>query len=483
MPAVLTSAARSSWAGSSSADPGVGPNPEHVYFTERTMNTEIMDLCTQAVAAARKAGADGAEAFATRRRTREVVYEKNDLNLARADEELAIGIRVLAGKSMAFVSTNEPAALAEAARQAVAIARISPPDDHNALPEGAAVDPTDGELYDPAVAQIEPEDLTRLTAAVVDGIARRDARVAIDQVRLSVEEVFEAIASSSGARGQSEATYLSGFVMGMVKEGEEVGSFTYDGAAGNVRSAVTDELWRGVDRFVEKAVGALRPRKGRSFQGTVLLTPDAVGEILVGPLLEALGADAVRKGRSPLAGRLGDLVAAPAFTLRDPGHRLGCFGGRTFDREGLPIRPLDLIGQGALHTFLYDSYEARVAGRSSTGHAQGGATSPPRPGAGMIEVLPGSEPAAVLERDLGLALLVPRFSGRVEMATGDFSGVVKGGFLLENGERMPVAETMIAGNLYEALKHIVALSSDRLQLFGSTRFPTIAIEGIVVTAG
>ncbi len=447
------------------------------------MNTDILALCTQAVTAARKAGADDAEAFATRRRTREVVYEKNDLNLARTDEELAIGIRVLAGKSMAFVSTNESADLAEAARQAVAIARISPPDDYNALPEGAAADPTEDDLYDPAIARLGPEDLTRLTAEVVDGIAQKDARVAIDQVRLSVEEVFEAIASSRGVSGQAGTTYLSGFVMGMVKEGEEVGSFTYDGAAGNVRAAVTEELWRGVDRFVEKAVGALRPRKGRSFQGTVLLTPDAVGEILVGPLLEALGADAVRKGRSPLAGRMGESIAAPSFTLRDPGHRMGFFGGRTFDREGMPIRAMDLIGQGTLRTFLYDSYEARVAGRTSTGHAQGGATSPPRPGSGMVEVLPGSQLASTLERDLGLALLVPRFSGRVEMATGDFSGVVKGGFLLERGERVPVAETMIAGNLYEALKHIVALSSDRLQLFGSTRFPTIAIEGVVVTAG
>lgn len=448
------------------------------------MTTELEDLCTSAVRAAIAAGATGAEAFASSRKTREVVYEKNDLNLARADEELAIGIRVLCGKSVGFVSTNEPSSLADAARQAVAIARVSPPDEFNALPEPAteaALEP-DG-LFDRDLATLGADELTRLTCQVVDKVSALDSRVSIDQVRLSVEEVQEAIRSSTGVGGQSRATYLSGFVMGMARQGDEIGSFTYDGAAGNARAEVEAELWRGIERFVASAVGALSPRKGKTFKGTILLTPDAVGEILVGPLLEALGADAVRKGRSPLGGRLGEPVASPLFTLRDPGAQLGSFGGRGFDREGQPIRTLDLVRRGELATFLFDSYEARVAGRASTGHAQGGATSPPRPGSGMIEVLPGDRPACELEGDLETALIVPRFSGRVEMATGDFSGVVKGGFLIDKGERIPVAETMIAGNLYEALRRITAVSSDRLQLFGSSCFPTLAIDGIAVTAG
>ncbi|MBU6427863.1 MAG: TldD/PmbA family protein, partial [Cyanobacteria bacterium REEB65] len=417
----------------------------------------------------------------------ESVYEKNDLNLARSDQELAVGIRALVGKSLSFVTTNEAASLAESARQAVALARLSPPDEHNALPERSdLVANARNGTWDPALQDMGPDALTMRTCELVERIhakAPHGVQLAIDQVRLSAEESVEAIASSSGVRAGMHATYLSGFVMGMAKQGEAVGSFTYDGAAGNGRQEVEAELALAIDRFVDKALGALGPHKGRSFKGTILLTPDAVGEILVGPLLEAIGADAVRKGRSPLGAKEGQAIAAACFTMRDPGERLGMFSGRPFDREGQPVQAVELVSGGRLRTFLFDSYEARMTGRRSTGHAQGGATSPPRPGSALVEVLPGARAAAEMERSLEMALLVPRFSGRVEMATGDFSGVVKGGFLVERGERIPVTETMIAGNLYDALRHIAEVSSDRLQLFGTSCFPTIAVEGVTVTAG
>jgi PmbA protein len=213
------------------------------------------------------------------------------------------------------------------------------------------------------------------------------------------------------------------------------------------------------------------------------LPPETVGDLLVEPLLAAICADAVRKGRSPLRDQEGEFIASTKFSLRDPGTSLGPYRIAGFDREGMPVRLVDLVTTGRLQTFLYDSYEARVTGRKSTGHGRGSAGGPPRLSPGMAEVLPGDKPAGEIEQSLDLALIVPRFSGRVEMATGDFSGVVKGGFLLDRGERVPVTEITIAGNLYDALKNILAVSSDRQLLFGSHLFPTIILDGIDVTAG
>ncbi|MBM3266902.1 MAG: TldD/PmbA family protein [Candidatus Sericytochromatia bacterium] len=443
---------------------------------------DLRDLCQETVEAALAAGATAAEAFAARRRTREVAFEKNDLNLAKADDELQIGLRVFVGQSMAFVTTNDPASAREVARQGVTIARVSPPDPHNGLPAPEPIPAVSG-LFDGAIATREIPDLTELASRLADEAYRADARISIDGIRLSVEEAIEAIHTSAGTHASASATYTSGFVMGMAKEGDDVGSFTYDGAAASEWAAFEPEMLAGVRRFAEKAVGALHPRKGRSFRGTVILPPETVGDLLVEPLLAAICADAVRKGRSPLRGKEGEQVASKLFGLRDPGTAMGSYRIAGFDREGMPVRLLDLVVGGELRTFLYDAYEARVAGRRSTGHGRGSAGGPPRLSPGLAEVLPGDRPSAELERAAGLALIVPRFSGRVEMATGDFSGVVKGGFLLDGGERIPVTETTIAGNLYDALKSVSAVSSDRQVLFGAHAYPTVVLEGIDVTAG
>jgi PmbA protein len=443
---------------------------------------ELLDLCSRAVDAALAAGATAAEAFSARRRTREVAFEKNDLNLAKADDELQLGLRVFAGQGMAFVTTNDPKSAGEVARQGVTIARLAPPDPHNGLPDPAPLQDISG-LFDATIARLEIPQLTELANRIAEAAYACDSRITLDGIRLSVEEGVEAIHTSTGVRASASATFVSGFLMGMAKDGDDVGSFTYDGAASSEFAAFEPDMFVGVSRFGERAVAALKPRKGKSFKGTVILPPETVGELLVDPLLAAICADSVRKGRSPLRGKENAEVASKLFTLRDPGTSLNSYRIAGFDREGQPIRLLDLVVEGRLQTFFYDSYDARVAGRQSTGHGRGVAQSPPRLSPGLAELLGGATPAAALEAQADLALIVPRFSGRVEMATGDFSGVVKGGILLEKGDRIPVTETTIAGNLYDALKAVVAVSSDRQNIFGAHLFPTVVLEGIDVTAG
>jgi len=61
--------------------------------------------------------------------------------------------------------------------------------------------------------------------------------------------------------------------------------------------------------------------------------------------------------------------------------------------------------------------------------------------------------------------------------TGDFSGVVKNGFLIEGDDRRPIRETMIAGNLFETLKRIESVSADRRLLGGTALLPSIRVGG------
>jgi PmbA protein len=85
--------------------------------------------------------------------------------------------------------------------------------------------------------------------------------------------------------------------------------------------------------------------------------------------------------------------------------------------------------------------------------------------------------------DVDQGILVTRFSGSTNPITGDFSGVIKGGFLLQAGEKIPIDETTMAGNLYDCLKNISAISSERRLINGSAHLPTIRIEDVSVSAG
>jgi PmbA protein len=210
-----------------------------------------------------------------------------------------------------------------------------------------------------------------------------------------------------------------------------------------------------------------------------------VAEFLLPDLIAALGADAVRKSRSPLADKLGEPIANGSLSLIDDGTIAGGIGSTAFDREGVPVRPTPLLKDGVLQTFLYNHYEARAAGNgvTSTGHAAGSASSLPGIGTNYLEVSAGTATEAELIAGSEPVVWVGRFSGSSNPVTGDFSGVVKNGFLIEGDDRRPIRETMIAGNLFETLKRIEAVSADRRLLGGTALLPSIRVGGISVTSG
>ena len=144
---------------------------------------------------------------------------------------------------------------------------------------------------------------------------------------------------------------------------------------------------------------------------------------------------------------------------------------------------MPIIESGVLQGFLYDVYEARAAGITATGHARGGASVQPSVGTSNLVMAPGETALATLCAEPERAVLVTRFSGSSNPITGEFSGVIKGGFLLKKGERVPVKETMIAGNLYELIKSVSGVSAEVRFINGSSRIPALRVEDVSVTAG
>ena len=80
-------------------------------------------------------------------------------------------------------------------------------------------------------------------------------------------------------------------------------------------------------------------------------------------------------------------------------------------------------------------------------------------------------------------VLVTRFSGNVDPVSGDFSGSVKGGRMIRGGRLAePLCGTMIAGNSFELLTDVTAVSIEHETSFG-TIVPYLSLEQIAVTSG
>ena len=446
----------------------------------------LLDLCLTLVEHARKAGADEAEAAAAWQHAVETHIENGVPHTVHSREEAMFGLRVVVGGAQGFVTANdmEPELLAERAAEAVAQARVTPPDPAAGLPDPQDVARVPG-LYDPDVADVGAEATARLATDMLARIRDLDSRVRVDSGSVSATVTMNALTSTRGIAASEASSMMDASAFGMAVDGDDVASFDYDSAVARRVRGFEAEMAEACERFVAKCVCGLGAGRGESFRGPIVLSPDAVAEFLLPTLVSALTADAVRKGRSPLGSRIGTSVASEVLTLWDDGRVPGGASSSAFDREGLPTARRALLTAGVLQGLLFNHYEARAAGGNarSTGNAVGSVTSLPSVGPHRLELEPGNTAMDALIASGERAVWVGRYSGSTNAVTGDFSGVVKNGFLIENGERRPVREVLIAGNVYELLGRISAASRERRDIGGSVLVPALRCEDVSITAG
>ena len=455
-------------------------------FDARAVEAELALRCRTLVERALELGANEAEAYGTSSRTIGVRFEKGDLKLAQVDESTSIGLRVFREKRLGFSSTNQTdeRSLDATARDALALTRCSPPDEHNRLPAARAIAPLEG-LVEPALAALPIGTVVDHALDLVARVRAFDPRLSIDNAGCEVARATHAIAASTGVEAAESDARIGLQVFGMALDGAEVGGVHYEGDDLRRLADVEPALARIAGDFCRTTLGNLGAGRAESYRGPVLFSPDAVLALFASPLCSAASAIAVQRGRSALAGKVGEPIAVEGFDLLDDPTDRSLAGATAFDREGQPAGRFPIVARGRLASHLYNGYAAAVDGRASTGHARGG----PRgtPGLGPHAVVVGAGDGgdlAALSAKLGRGLYVERFSGTIDAASGDFSGVAKSARWIESGESVrSLRETLISGNVFDLLRRIVALGSTSERCFGSARAPAALVDGLSVTAG
>ena len=176
-----------------------------------------------------------------------------------------------------------------------------------------------------------------------------------------------------------------------------------------------------------------------------------------------LEADAIAKGASIYADRMGDVVAAPIVNAYDDGSLANGWGSADFDDEGVPTRKTMVIQEGRLCGFLYDRLRARRAGVESTGNGRRQSfRHVPLPRMTTTCIAPGdATPEAIIAATAHGFYAKSLAGGQVEPASGNFVFGVSEGYLIEKGKvTTPLRGATLVGNGIDILKQIDMIAAD-----------------------
>jgi PmbA protein len=445
------------------------------------MSADLSALTAQLLDAARRAGADAADALAVDGTSISIDVARGRLEHAERSEGVDIGLRVLIGTRQAVVSSSDtkPETIAEMAARAVAMAREAPEDPTVGLADPAELARTwDADALDLADPSAEPAPAALQDAAAraeaaalaVPGITKMDtASAAYGRRRLH-------LAATNGFAGGYARTDWSLSAVAITGEGTKMERDWY----GETRIHGTDlptpeDVGRLAGERTAARAGARKPPTG-AFPA---LYDERVASSLIGHLLQATNGTAIVRGASWLRDALGQPVLPETLSIEEDPLRPRVAGSRPFDGEGLPTRRRLIVDRGVLTGWTLDLATARKLGMHSTGSASRGTSAPPSPSNTNIALTQGAATREDLIRDMGRGLLVTSLIGSsINPNTGDYSRGASG-FWIENGEiAYPVNECTIAGNLRDMLRTLIPANDARG--WTSRVVPSLLVEGLTL---
>lgn len=240
--------------------------------------------------------------------------------------------------------------------------------------------------------------------------------------------------------------------------------------------------WDRVARdAADRTVAMLGAKKLPGGKRDVVFDPWISGEFLE-LIASLLCADQVQRGKSLLAGRMGQRVASELVTFIDDPRMPGGGASCQFDDEGLPTHRKVMVDKGVVSEFFYDVYTANKDGRVSNASAgRGSFKGLPGPGCSNFYLAAGRTPREKLISTTKDGILVLDVMGMhmADPISGEFSVGVSGIAIRDGAMAEPVKSAMISGNVVELMRSIDCVASD-LTFYGSMGAPTFRVKDLNV---
>jgi PmbA protein len=426
-----------------------------------------VDIAEQLLALARQAGAEQAEVYQSQSFSRPIFFEANRLKQMESAQSEGTALRLWRqgrpGLAVAFGPVDPHILVAKT----LAISALNDP-------EPAQLNAGSAKKYPDLGQSVGVDELLAMGRSSIHTI-----RSAFPEVLCSSQWDCESettrLVNSLGLDCSYTDTTLSAYLSAEWIRGDD---FLSVGDGQIERNMLTPNLV--VQPILQRLKWATKNAKSPTGRVPVLFTAKAA-DLLWETVQSAINGKQVVEGASPWLDRLGQQVISEQITLCQTPD-VGPYSC-PFDDEGTPTRHLKLIDRGVLQLFYADKTVGNLLGSGSTGSGfRPGLGSYPAPGLVNLAISPGKKSLAELIGEADEALIIDQVLGGGAGISGDFSVNVDLGYVVRRGEVIGrVKDTMISGNVYTALKNIIALGNDT-DWNGPCSTPSILVDGLSVTS-
>ena len=425
-----------------------------------------MDIAEQLLELATKAGAEAAEVYQAKSLSRPVFFEANRLKQLESTQSEGIALRLWKegkpGLAVAYGAV-EPSILVAKSIELSALNE----------PEKPELNEANRTTYPNLGTTIPTAELLEMGKMAIE-IVRADFPDAICSSQWDCDIETTRLINSRGLDCSYSDTTLSGYLAVEWIRGDDFLSVG-DGQTqrGHLDPA---KIAQSIIKRLQWAKTNVNPPTGKV---PVLFTAKAA-DMLWETVQAAMNGKQVYEGASPWSDRLGEQVVSPLLTLKQEPDQ-GPFSC-PFDDEGSPTRTLNLIQEGKLKLFYADRTIGDRLGCGSTGSGfRSGLGSYPTPDLVNLTIAPGTLSFLELVKQLDSGIIIDQILGSGAGMSGDFSINVELGYRVRQGEIVGrIKDTMVSGNVYTALKNVVALGADA-DWNGPCHTPSLIVEGLSVT--
>jgi PmbA protein len=394
----------------------------------------------------------------------ELQAEFGHTNLLRTTHNVELTLLGIVDDRQGSMTLNDVAddTLADAVDSLWAIASGSRADAANDIAEAQ-----EAKSFSTGPADADLDGMYRRLAETLDHTQRHYPTLKMGQAALSFTSRRALFLNSNGVDYHSTRNAYHASLMFTARDGADVSSFNYTGLTLGSLDQPLPELGT-VDTLMRQTTEQVRTRKvPRKFAGDLVITPDCLDDFL-GFLLGSIGNQALIAGTSLYKDSLGERVAATQLSVHSRPRDL--VGGYTVTADGYEAHNATIVDDGVLRSFLLDLYGSRKTALPRAVTAGG---------AWVVDA--GTTPLTELIGGVREGVLITRFSGGRPNDKGDFSGIAKNSYFIDNGSvAYPLAETMVSGNLAQLLHDIVAISAERAD-FGSAVMPWVRVGGVGIS--
>ncbi|MGJ3247331.1 MAG: TldD/PmbA family protein [Elainellaceae cyanobacterium] len=425
-------------------------------LSQNTLPEQLIDL-------ALRSGAGAAEVFQSQSLSRPVFFEANRLKQLESSQSEGIALRLWfkgsPGLAVAYGSV-EPQTLVD---RAIALSHLNEPETIELAPASRASYPDLGKTI--PVEQLIDWGLEAIA------LVRQSYPEILCTAEWECEAELTRLVNSHGLDLSYTDTTLSCYMSAEWVRGDDFLS---------VSDGQTQRCHLNPAALAEQIIERLQwsESKTPTISGHVpILFTSKAADMLWGTVQAALNGKRVIERASPWSDRIGELVTSSALTLcqqPDDGP-YSC----PFDDEGTPTQPITYLKEGILQLFYTDRTTGRSLGSGTTGNGfRPSLGSYPTPGLFNILIEPGLKSLPELIQSLDRGIIVDQMLGGGAGISGEFSVNVELGYRVHNGNVVGrIKDTMVAGNVYTALKQLAEIGSDAAWN-GPCYTPSIIVEGL-----